>query len=735
MYEVLNEDLQFEKSFKKDTLYPKSFRELLTNEDFNSPIQMKPDKSPAEILLMIMEFVVKNKITLSGMSQMITIINNTFPEPLLPASRYMIDKLFNPKENIQYHAVCLQCGKYVGSFDCSSKSMNCSVCESLIDLTHLSSENFFIMIDPSEMIASYLSENSEYYEEVLHSKRTEFFEDIYDGKYYKEFRSKICLGDDEKYITVSFNTDGAPCFKSSRYSIWPIYIIINELPVQKRFECTITCGLWFGKSKPDMQIFLKQFVNMMNKLSSDGLKCNINGLITRIRVFCLVAPVDSVARAPMQGIMQFNGHYGCNWCFHPGNYLFKSMRYDVLGYYPELRNHKKMLQHIEESLKSNNPVYGVKYPSPLVNLSGFDIVDGLCPEYMHFWIGLIKQISMYLIRCLDKDQIGEMNYLILNFKVPNQLGRLSRSLDDVNDWKAKEWENWALYYSVPLLSLFIANKYVQHWAIMSDSLHTFLQASITMDEIEKTDKNLHGFVADVETLYSKEAMTYNCHQLLHAGRSVLNWGPLWAHSAYSFESANGNLLNAIKCARGVVQQIFRYLQLQKSLQVLKDSIYHNCSAVIKDFCNRIIRKEIMKCIKPRNIRYFGSEMMLENIILEQFQLYDKDFKVFMRIIKDNCIYGSCERANLRSCDSFARLDDGRFVEIHSFLVDEKNLEELTLCKVIQTRPNKFSRIIQEIEFISDRLSIIPTEKLSTICVFMKVKEVSYICKVPNLIHY
>lgn len=729
------EELEENTSSERGLLYPKSFQDLLANKDFNSVIKLKTDKSPAEMLFMIMEFVVKNKITLTGMSQMISIINNTFPEPILPASRYMIDKLFNSKDNIEYHAVCIECGRYVGQFECSSTSVNCSACETLIDLKHLSSQNFFVISDPSEIIVSYLLENKEEYEKVLERRENNDYCDIYDGECYKKLKNELILKDDEKYVTVSFNTDGAPCFKSSRYSIWPIYLIINELPPQIRFKCTITCGLWFGKSKPDMKVFLKPLVTMLNRLSSVGFECNFNGVPSLIKVYCVVAPVDSVARAPMQGTVQFNGHYGCNWCYHPGNYLFKSMRYDNLENYPESRDHEKMLQHMEQSIETNHPVFGVKYPSPLINLKGFDIVNGFCPEYMHFWMGLVKQITMYLLRCLDKDQIVDLNSLILNIKVPNQLGRLTRSLDEIKDWKAKEWENWALYYSIPLLSLYIEDQYISHWAIMCDSLHIFLKTSITPEEIERTDKDLHLFVASVESLYSKAAMTYNCHQLLHVGESVSNWGPLWAHSAYVFESANGDLLDAIKCARGVIQQIFRYLQLQRSLKVLKDSIYQNCSVVIKDFCDRVIEKEIKKCIKPRNIRYFGSEMMLEDNILDQFQLHDKDYKVFSRMIKDKCIYGSCERANLRSCDSFARLEDGRYIEIHSFLVDEKNSEELTICKVIGTRPNRFSKIIQEVESVSDTFMLISTEQISTICVHMKVRDVNYICNVPHLIHY
>ena len=48
------------------------------------------------------------------------------------------------------------------------------------------------------------------------------------------------------------NTDGVPVFKSSKVSIWPLYLVINELNYSKRmaYENMIFVGLWFGEKKP-----------------------------------------------------------------------------------------------------------------------------------------------------------------------------------------------------------------------------------------------------------------------------------------------------------------------------------------------------------------------------------------------------------------------------------------------------------------------------------------------------
>ena len=38
----------------------------------------------------------------------------------------------------------------------------------------------------------------------------------------------------EKAITLTMNTDGAPVFKSNKFSVWPVYVWVNELPPKRR---------------------------------------------------------------------------------------------------------------------------------------------------------------------------------------------------------------------------------------------------------------------------------------------------------------------------------------------------------------------------------------------------------------------------------------------------------------------------------------------------------------------
>ena len=61
------------------------------------------------------------------------------------------------------------------------------------------------------------------------------------------------------------------------------------------------------------------------------------------------------------------------------------------------------------------------------------------------------------------------------------------------------------------------------------------------------------------TLTSGERyMTINVHTLLHLPETVKNLGPLWAHSCFSFEATNGDLLHFFHGSQGIEKQVSFY---------------------------------------------------------------------------------------------------------------------------------------------------------------------------------
>ena len=147
--------------------------------------------------------------------------------------------------------------------------------------------------------------------------------------------------------------------------------------------------------------------------------------------------------------------------------------------------------------------------SPLVNLPNV-IINGFVPDYMHFYLyGVLAQISEYTISSLSKEDIMHLDNMLVSMKLPNQLRRLTKGMKHRSEWKALEWENWALYYSIPIFSIYMREDKLKHWRILVESLYILLKMDITHEEIIKVQEMLYIFVANVEKFYTKAAMTYN----------------------------------------------------------------------------------------------------------------------------------------------------------------------------------------------------------------------------------
>src|SRR5271156_6812834 len=109
------------------------------------------------------------------------------------------------------------------------------------------------------------------------------FKIFFDGELYKKVMTEV---DAFQSISLTFNCDGVPIFKSSSCSIWPILCTINELPPFLRRSHVLLASLWFGSSKPKMENFLEPFVNELIELNSNGFtwKYEDRLMTTKVRV-------------------------------------------------------------------------------------------------------------------------------------------------------------------------------------------------------------------------------------------------------------------------------------------------------------------------------------------------------------------------------------------------------------------------------------------------------------------
>ena len=157
-----------------------------------------------------------------------------------------------------------------------------------------------------------------------------------------------------------------------------------------------------------------------------------------------------------------------------------------------------------------------------------DIITGFVPDYMHCGLsGVVRQFTMYFFdrnspASLDRGTIAKINKLLTDLKAPIQVARLNRDFETQSKFKAKEWENWVLFYSKPCLSIIPEDrkKFFLHWSDLVEAIYILLKDSIKLEELTHADNLCKKFFVTAQRLYGPKVMKYNVHQLWHLCDSV-----------------------------------------------------------------------------------------------------------------------------------------------------------------------------------------------------------------------
>lgn len=142
--------------------------------------------------------------------------------------------------------------------------------------------------------------------------------DIHDGEAYKHVI--ISNNDAMHTFTLSMNTDGALLYNSSHVDLWPVFLVINELPPKLRYSRInmITWGLWQTASKPNFSTYLIPLCQELIYLKANGFNLVLPSGVKHCKAILIMAIVDLMVKAPLLGMTYHNGSYGCSSCEEPG---------------------------------------------------------------------------------------------------------------------------------------------------------------------------------------------------------------------------------------------------------------------------------------------------------------------------------------------------------------------------------------------------------------------------------
>ncbi|XP_037278000.2 uncharacterized protein LOC119170838 isoform X1 [Rhipicephalus microplus] len=703
---------------------------------FTQLVTEKVVLSKGDILLMALKHAVKNNLTLLGLTSLIDLINRIFDKPILPHSQYHLHKLFSETgTTMTFFFFCPRCFSHIGSLETNSY-LKCSKCSHTTFVSSLSDAPFFVTLDVESQLQRLLKD-CDLLDLTKPLPTNGTFSDIWDGTMYRTFvaESQHC----GPRISFSLNADGTPLFKSSGTSIWPIQLIVNELPPQQRMSKLVLAALWFWKEKPNMALFQGTFVEKMNELCENGVELQRQGRVEKYKVYCICSSVDSVARAPMQGVTQFNGYFGCNWCLQRGERAGGATKYPVEEVEPTERSELQMLNDMEIALKGGVPVQGVKTVSPLINLPHFNIVWSFVPDYMHcVLLGVARQFLELWFNSDSACSISRHQHIVdrrlMSIKPPMDVKRLPRPTKERKWWKAKELESWLLCYSVPVLHGILEKPYMQHWACLVEALHIMLQRAISPTELTIAEGLLLEFHVRAELLFGKSVMTFNMHQLTHIAKSVRHWGPLWAHSAFPFEAGNGSLKKAVKAANGIPHKVCRVLQMESMVVELQRQAI---SPSVAEYCSSFDGTKTQKSVlSSGGYRFFGHGSRRASAGLQP-SLHDTtlEFTKYRRMLaKGSIITDSMYASNKRTNSSVVELQNGHFVIVEEIYHGSDNKAYISARK-LSCSPVMYNLVamshVLKVNHKAANTSLVECSEIRKVVVFVELERASYVCFPPS----
>ena len=665
------------------------------------PVTFKNHISVKEELLKVIAVSMRHRLTYEATLAIMKCIDSQLVHRELPTTKKAFWAAFSRNESIvTRHMYCRKCKGYVGKENEPLQQCPCKACGPEQEKNWLS---YFIQSSLVSQLQKLLAipgiADSLRYRFTRSKEYPDAIEDIYDGEEYKKKTLPGAFLDNEYNFSLILNTDGCKVANSSNASAWPILLEIIELPPHARKRYMLLAGVWVDDQHPILNTLLQPIITELQVLSEEGVTWKPDGITPLISKFTtLICSVDSIARPALLRMTQFNGKYGCTFCYATGRSLPGKggcRTYPVEENAPD-RTDDEIRTHMHQAFEAESKVFGVKGPSVLMLLPEFDLSAGVVNESMHsVYLGVTKQVTeMILLGKADSPwyvgspkECALIDERLMKIRPPNRISRKPRPVATIKQWKTSEWRNWLLYYCLPCLEGVAKKQYHDHLALLSRAIFTLNKESINSEELNEARLLLKNFVHDFQKLFGIENMTFNIHLLTHLTNTVQNWGPLWSHNAFPFESWNKRIIDAVTSAKSrPLQIVTRFLMAR----FIDGAIYDpEVGQETREFINSILHgnKQMLErdnnaSLPPVRFHGLGKETIRrphdwESRLLRKAGYDCQNLRLFNRAnINGNEYRCRGENEKTRFCNEFVYCNSsgfGEIIEIVHFYCDTAHI--------------------------------------------------------------
>lgn len=401
-------------------------------------------------------------------------------------------------------------------------------------------------------------------------------------------------------IELIINIDGMQLFRSSDKQFWPILCkIFHDQDIYKPFPIAI----YSGNKKPDnVQKFLEDFIAEMNILHENGIKVGDRVLQVCIKAFVC----DTPARALMKCAKGHGGYWSCERCD------IRGIREEGRTVYLDLDAEPRTDESYREQ---RNPEHH-KGTSPLLDIEPpVNMISSFLLDFMHLCcLGVMKKLLAFwlyspLVLRLSQNSKNVLTTLLIRLQrqIPVEFQRTTRSLSEIDKFKAVEYRFLLLYAGPVIFKQVLSEAVYKHFLLLHTACRILCSKELAVKYCEHAKYLLRKFVEAAAGLYGRLFMIGNVHNLVHLADDVQHMGcHLSMVTAFPFENALGKIKKLLRSGRRPLSQICRRLGEIFLVEVKKPNLPAKLQIL------RQLQPDISGKIPIKRLQYKGAILTLKS---------------------------------------------------------------------------------------------------------------------------
>lgn len=285
---------------------PPRLSDLFDCEELNTPLTDSQPLTRGDALVMLLDVAIKFGLSWAAIEAVQKLFNKLLGQKVFPESKYLFKKLCGVNlSEIVFYFYCAECkvilAETTGNLqERQQLQVECTVCRKAYEGRDLvRAGSFFVGLPFHKQLAAVLSSKTVGSAVMAslaraNSEPVTSMGDITHGHRYRAVRGEENMGVHD--LTLTVNSDGSPVFNSSKYSIWPVQVTINELPPHLRWKNVLMPMLWYGNEHPDMTLLLQAFVTQMKELNERGVTWTFGDqqICSKVRPFVMASHFRSL---------------------------------------------------------------------------------------------------------------------------------------------------------------------------------------------------------------------------------------------------------------------------------------------------------------------------------------------------------------------------------------------------------------------------------------------------------